>query len=170
MYVYIYIYVIYTYPRSEAVVPSFYQVAGFGSRFLVQSFSLDLAVFVHRCFKLLWFRLAEIKKKNELEKSSKVGYLKRSAQKILGENSLSLVTSEGHVLKDPGKSLEAAGVSDGDHLTAVVQQGKLAAAAGAFAFWSDGGDQIVTWDHDKVSHNCAAVQDNFGSVQLVQGT
>ena len=61
-------------------------------------------------------------------------------------------------------------MSDGDHLTAVVQQGKLAATAGAFALWSDGGDQIVTWGHDTVSRNCSAVQDSLGSVQLVQGT
>ena len=109
------------------------------------------------------------RQKLELAKSSKVGDLKRLAQKILGENFLSLVTAEGHVLKDPGKSLEAAGVSDGDHLTAVVQQAKLAATAGAFALWSDGGDQIVTWGHDKFSCNCSAIQD-LGSVQLVQGT
>eukprot|EP00435_Cladocopium_sp_Y103_P024102 s632_g5.t2 len=74
-----------------------------------------------------------------------------------------------HVLKDPEQSLEAAGVSDGDHLTAVVQQGKLTSTAGAFALWSYGGDKIVTWGHNKVSRNCA-VQDNLGSVQLVQGT
>ena len=110
------------------------------------------------------------RKRLELEKSSKVGDLKRLVQKILGENFLSLVTAEGHVLKDPGKSLEAAGVSDGDHLTAVVQQGKLAATATAFALWSDGGDKIVTRGHDKVSRNCSAIQDNLGSVQLVQGT
>ena len=110
------------------------------------------------------------RKKLELEKSSKVGDLKRLVQNILGEHFLSLVTPEGHVLKYPGKSLEAAEVSDGDHLTAVVQQVRLASTAGAFALWSEGGDKIVTWGHKKVTSNCAAIQDTLGSVQLVQGT
>ena len=95
------------------------------------------------------------RRKIELEKSSKVGDLKRLAHETLDELFLSLVTAEGRVLKDPAKSLEAAGVSDGDHLTAVVRQGKLASTAGAFALWSDGDGTIVTWGHEKVMHNCA---------------
>eukprot|EP00435_Cladocopium_sp_Y103_P063372 s254_g25.t1 len=110
------------------------------------------------------------RKKLELDKSSKVGDLKRLAQKTLGEAFLSLVTAEGHVLKDLTKSLEAAGVSDGDHLTAVVQQGKLAATAGAFALWSYGGDTIAIWGHHNFTRNCFADRNNLGSVQLVQGT
>ena len=47
------------------------------------------------------------RKKLELEKSCKVGDLKRLAQKTLGKSFLCLVTGEGFVLKDPGKSLEA---------------------------------------------------------------
>ena len=74
----------------------------------------------------------------ELEKSSKVEDLRRLAKDTFGRPIfLALLTAEGHVPRDPAKSLEAAGVSDGDHLTAVVQYGKLAAASGAFALWSD---------------------------------
>jgi len=104
------------------------------------------------------------------EKSSKVGDLRILAQKAFGlAEFLRLVTAEGHVLNDPEKSLEAAGLSEGDHLTAIAQQGKLAATKEAFAFWSPGSNRILTWGHPKVTGRCA-VQDKLGPVRMVWGT
>jgi hypothetical protein len=92
------------------------------------------------------------------------------AQKAFGlAEFLRLVTAEGHVLNDPEKSLEAAGLSEGDHLTAIAQQGKLAATKEAFAFWSPGSNRILTWGHPKVTGRCA-VQDKLGPVRMVWGT
>jgi hypothetical protein len=88
------------------------------------------------------------------------------AQKAFGlAEFLRLVTAEGHVLNDPEKSLEAAGLSEGDHLTAIAQQGKLAATKEAFAFWSPGSNRILTWGHPKVTGRCA-VQDKLGPVRM----
>ena len=105
-----------------------------------------------------------------LEESSKVGDLKKLAQKAFGQSLVRLVSGGGHVLNDPEKSLEDAGIHDGDHVTAVAQQAKLAATAGAFALWFDGEHKIVTWGHRGVTSNCYAVRNNVESVHLVQGT
>jgi hypothetical protein len=63
---------------------------------------------------------------------SKVGDLKRLAQRSLGQGFLKLVTAEGRVLSNPEDSLEVA-VEDGGYLTAVAQQVQVAATLGAFA-------------------------------------
>eukprot|EP00435_Cladocopium_sp_Y103_P009112 s248_g2.t1 len=105
-----------------------------------------------------------------IEKSSRVRDLKRLAQKAFGQGFLGVVTAKGHMLQDLAQSLEAAGVSDGDHLTAVVQQGQLTATAGAFAWWSDGDDTIITWGHHKVTRVFYAVEQNLRSVKQVKGT
>ena len=68
-----------------------------------------------------------------LSESSKVGDLKGLAQKYFGQGFLKLVTANGSVLTDPIKSLHAAGIQDGDHLIAIVQQAKVAATQSAFA-------------------------------------
>ena len=83
---------------------------------------------------------------------------------------LRLVSAAGHVLNDPKKSLEAAGIHDGDHVTAVAQQAKLAATAAAFALWFDGEHKIITWGHRAVTGNSYAVRNNVESVHLVLGT
>ena len=62
--IYTYTYHFYTYPHNEATPPNFSQVTRFGSRFLVHSFGLDLAVFFHGCFKLLWPHQAEVNEEN----------------------------------------------------------------------------------------------------------
>ena len=65
--------------------------------------------------------------------SSKVGDLIVLAQESFGQGfRLRLVTAEGHVLSDHVKSLQAAGIEDGDHITAISQQkAQLAATGGA---------------------------------------
>eukprot|EP00435_Cladocopium_sp_Y103_P002201 s271_g1.t1 len=96
------------------------------------------------------------------------GRLPQKAQKIQSLSTFWLVTAEGRVLNDPEKSLEAAGLSEGDHLTAIAQQGKLSATKEAFAFWSPGGDKILTWGHPKVTGRWA-VQNKLGAVRTVRG-
>ena len=78
-----------------------------------------------------------------LSESSKVGDLKGLAQKYFGQGFLKLVTANGSVLTDPIKSLHAAGIQDGDHLT-VAQPAKVKGARHAFAMWCCG-DGMVTW-------------------------
>ena len=68
-----------------------------------------------------------------LPEHSKVGDLKLLAQKTFRKGFLKLITVEGHVLANLADSLQAAGVQDGEHLTAVVQHAKIAAASRAFA-------------------------------------
>ena len=58
--------------------------------------------------------------------TSKVGDLKILAQKSLRQGFLKLITAEGHVLTNPEISLQAAGVQEGEHLTVVAQQTKVA--------------------------------------------
>ena len=110
------------------------------------------------------------RKSLRISESSKVGDLQVLAQQSFGQGFLRLVSAAGHVLKDPTKSLEGAGIHNGDHVTAVAQQAKLAATAGAFALWFDGEHKIVTWGHRGVTGNCYAVRNNVESVHLVQGT
>ena len=75
--------------------------------------------------------------------SSKVGDLRVLAQKSFRCGFLRLVTAD-HSVVDPTKSLPAAGIEDGDHLTAVAVEAKLAATGTAFALFCPGGDQVAT--------------------------
>ena len=52
-----------------------------------------------------------------------------------------------HSVVDPAVSLQAAGLEDGDHLTAIAVEARLAATDRAFALFCCGGDQVVTWGH-----------------------
>ena len=62
----------------------------------------------------------------QLPERSNVGDLKILAQKSLRQGFLKLITAEGHVLTNPEISLQAAGVQEGEHLTVVAQQTKVA--------------------------------------------
>ena len=106
----------------------------------------------------------------EFDESSKVGDLKRLAQKSFGQGLLRLVTAMGTVLLDPQQSLLAAGLQDGDHVTAVVQRAKLAATNRAFAMWCCGGDTVITWGHENHGGDSSEVQDQFRSVQEIKAT
>ena len=111
-------------------------------------------------------------KRNSLSiaESSKVGDLKRLAQKSFEQGFLRLVTAEGRILADPNQFLQAAGLKEGDHLTAIVQQAKMAATDEAFAIWCHGGDRIVTWGRTCSGGDSFAVQDQLRNVQQVHAT
>eukprot|EP00438_Fugacium_kawagutii_P029577 Skav212241 [mRNA] locus=scaffold4106:111099:111381:+ [translate_table: standard] len=67
--------------------------------------------------------------------SSTEGDLKIQAQQILGQRFLKLISADGHILADPEKTLQAAGLEDGHHVTVVLLQPKVAATSRAFALW-----------------------------------
>ena len=101
--------------------------------------------------------------------ASTVGDLKTMAQESLGKPFLRLLTSDGRKL-NPSESLEAAGLQDGDQLTTVVGEAKLAATESAFALWCSGGDRVLTWGGDGCGGDSSAVQDRLKSVRQVQAT
>ena len=103
--------------------------------------------------------------------SSTVGHLRTLTQKAFGQGFLRLLTAEGHVLSDHVKSLQAAGIEDGDNITAFAQQKvQLASTGGAFALWRCGGDTVVTWGAQDSGGDVSAVQDQLRSVQQVQAS
>ena len=93
-----------------------------------------------------------------IPQSSKVGDLRVLAQKYFQRGFLRLVTGDHHVL-DPTVSLQAAGLEDGDHLTAIVLEAKLAATGAAFALFRAGGDRVVTWGTPHFGGDSSEVQD-----------
>ena len=80
-----------------------------------------------------------------LPQSSRIKDLRTEVQKAFQGRLVRLVTADGNLL-DADKSLEAAGLRDGDVLTAILLEAKqLAATHAAFALSCCGGDQILTW-------------------------
>ena len=67
-------------------------------------------------------------------------------------------------------SLQLCGVQDGDSLTAVAQQPKMAATWGAFALWCVGGGRVVRWGKAHSGGDSSSVQDNLKNVQQICGT
>eukprot|EP00435_Cladocopium_sp_Y103_P048563 s376_g14.t1 len=103
--------------------------------------------------------------------SSKVGDLIILAQKHFGQGFLRLGTAQGHILNDHLKSLQAAGIQDGDHITAIAQQkAQLASTGCAFALWRSGGDRVVTWGYPGCGGDVSAVQGQLRSVQQIQAS
>ena len=84
--------------------------------------------------------------------------LKVTAQQALGQGFLRLVSADGRLL-DPTDSVRRSGLEDGDSLTAVAQQPKIAATGGAFALWCAGGDRSVTWGDSTCGGDSFSVQD-----------
>ena len=80
-----------------------------------------------------------------LPKSSKVEDLKTLALEALGQSFSRLLTADGRILTNPMEPLEAAGLQDGDWLTAVVGQAQLAATGRAFALCRSGGERVLAW-------------------------
>ena len=105
-----------------------------------------------------------------LPPTSTTGDLKVLAQKSLRQGFLRLVSSKGHVLTNPMESLQVAGIEEGEHLTAVVQQPKVAATSAAFAVWCCGGDRIVTWGDPSHGAGSAVIEDQHRNIQQVHGT
>jgi len=104
-----------------------------------------------------------------LPEHSKVGDLKLLAQETFKKGFLKLVTVGGNVLTNLTDSLQAAGVQDGEVLTAMVQEIRLASAASAFVSWCCGGNQVVTWGDPDYVVDCA-VPDLPWNVQQIQAT
>eukprot|EP00435_Cladocopium_sp_Y103_P068286 s76_g31.t1 len=104
-----------------------------------------------------------------IPQSSKVGDLRILAQKSFERGFLKLVAAD-HSLMDPTVSLQAAGLSDGDHLTAIVLEAKLAATATTFALFCSAGDRVVTWGNPDCGGDSSAVQDQLKGVQQLQAT
>ena len=101
---------------------------------------------------------------------STVGDLQVLAQESFGQKFLRLVTSKNVALTNPKDSLQAAGIQEGEHLTAFVQQAKIAATGGAFAAWCCGGDRIVTWGYPDIGGDSPTIQDQLKNIQTVRGT
>ena len=106
----------------------------------------------------------------QLPEVSTVADLQILAQESLGQKFLRLVTSKNDALTNPLDSLQAAGIQEGEHLTALAQRAKIASTGGAFAVWCCGGDKIVTWGSPGQGGDCSAVQEQFRNVQEIQAT
>ena len=94
--------------------------------------------------------------------------LKIAAQHSLGQCFLRLASSNGHLL-DPADPLRLYGLQNGDSITAVAQQPKIAATRRAFALWCDGGNIIVTWGDPERGGDSSTVQHQLRNVQHVSG-
>eukprot|EP00435_Cladocopium_sp_Y103_P036316 s62_g9.t1 len=95
--------------------------------------------------------------------------LKIAAQQSLGQRFLRLAAPDGRLL-DPTDPLQLSGLQEGDSLTAIAQQPKLAATRRAFALWCVEGDGIVTWGDPNQGGDSSRVQDHLRNVQQICGT
>ena len=102
--------------------------------------------------------------------SSKVRDLRIAAQQAFGQKLLRLATANHQILANPNESLEAAGLQDGECLTAVVLQPQLAATPRGFAFWCPGVDKILTWGYPTYGGDSSTVQAKLRSVQQIHAT
>ena len=90
--------------------------------------------------------------------SSKVGDLRVLAQKTFQLGFLRLVAAD-HSVVDPTKSLQDAGLEDGDRLTAIAIEATVAATGIAFALFCPGGDRVVTWGAPDCGDDISEVQE-----------
>ena len=104
-----------------------------------------------------------------LKPSSKVGDLRILAQHFFKRGFLRLVAAD-HSVVDPAVSLQAAGLEDGDHLTAIAVEARLAATDRVFALFCCGGDRVVTWGDPDWGVDSSQVQDRLKGVQQVQAS
>ena len=104
-----------------------------------------------------------------LPPSSTVQDVMTKAQRAVGKKHLRLITAKNRVLVDPDTTLEEAEIEDGECLTALVLQPKLAATTRAFALWCHGESAIVTWGDADCGGDSSAVRDQLRSVQKIQG-
>jgi hypothetical protein len=105
-----------------------------------------------------------------LSQSSKVGDLRILAQQSFRRGFLRLISFDGRQLTDPAESLEAAGILDGGHVTAVALEAKVVASHNAFAMWCSGGDRVLTWGSRVAGGDSSSVQHRLRNVQQVQAT
>jgi hypothetical protein len=71
---------------------------------------------------------------------------------------------------DPAESLQAAGLQEEDHLTAIAIPVKVVATDGAAALWCCGGNQVVTWGHPDFGGDSSTVKEELIGVQQVHET
>ena len=102
-------------------------------------------------------------------KSGIVADLKTSVQRSFGQRFLRLAAPDGHLL-DATESIELSGLQDGDSITAIAQQPKIAATQSAFALWCEGAGRIVTWGSAYFGGDSSAVQDQLKNVQHIYAT
>eukprot|EP00438_Fugacium_kawagutii_P026135 Skav233832 [mRNA] locus=scaffold2623:51345:53682:- [translate_table: standard] len=77
--------------------------------------------------------------------SDTVEQLRKAVQKSLGRPFVRLAAPNGRLLDDPTESLERVGLQDGDEITAVAQQPKVATTSRAFALWYEAGSRVICW-------------------------
>eukprot|EP00435_Cladocopium_sp_Y103_P050430 s62_g15.t1 len=94
--------------------------------------------------------------------------LKIAAQRSLGQPFLRLAAPDGRLL-DPTEPLRIYGLKDGDSLTAVAQQPKIAATSFAFAMWCAGAGRVVTWGDPENGGDSSRVQDQLRNVRQICG-
>lgn len=91
------------------------------------------------------------------------------SQKLFRQRFLRLVTADGRVLLDVMESIQAAGIHNGDCLSAVALQAKVAATDGAFVrFCGDG--KILAWGDPAAGGNSSKVQEQLQNIREVQAT
>ena len=107
-----------------------------------------------------------------LRQTSTVGHLRTRAEAFCGQRFLRLVTAEGRILTDPEDDLQVAGLKDGDTITAVRVEPKVAATLGAFALWCPEGDgiELRAWGCPEYGGDSSTVQDQLRHVKQVQAT
>ena len=82
---------------------------------------------------------------------------------------LRLVSSKGWLLSDPLETIQSAVVQDGDNVTAVAQQGRLAATQKAFAaILVDG--RVVGWGDPASGGHCSRVKNELTNVHQIPNT
>ena len=107
----------------------------------------------------------------EVSQDTTIAELKSLAQRTFRQGLLKLVTAKGEVLANPTQLVkDAAGLQDGDNLTAFVLKVMLAATDQAFALWCCGGDKVVTWGNANFGGDISQVKDQLKSVKQVQAT
>ena len=81
----------------------------------------------------------------QLPEATTVGELRWKAQKAFGHGFLNLYAANKLKLHEPEKTLHAAGVQIGDHITAVALPVSIATNGLAFALTSPASSIIVAW-------------------------
>ena len=94
--------------------------------------------------------------------------LKLAAQQSLGQAFLRLAAPDGRLL-NPTEPLQDSGLQDGDCITAVAQQPKVAATEGAMALWCPGGG-VVTWGRSDSGGDSTRVRDELKNVWQIHAT
>eukprot|EP00438_Fugacium_kawagutii_P000108 Skav218722 [mRNA] locus=scaffold1346:741595:756173:+ [translate_table: standard] len=105
-----------------------------------------------------------------IQQSGTIGDLKKAVQESLDRPFLTLAAPDGHFLDDPMKSLEHAGLQDGNIIAVVALQPRVAATDLAFALWCVGSSRVVTWGEAVSGGDSSEVADQLKNVQQIYST